>query len=81
MNYVHDMTTHTQDLSQALVLLDSQFPSSFVQDSQPMSEMAPDSQVFASDSVYVSVVLVQQTRAAAATAKAKKDCRSNNMKW
>ncbi|KAE8791663.1 Kelch-like protein 5 [Hordeum vulgare] len=64
----------TQDLSQALVLSDNQFPPSFVQDSQPMSEMAPDSEVFASDFVYVPVVLVQQTPAtAAATAKAKKD--------
>ena len=83
------MTTQTQDLSQALVLSDSQFAPSFVEDSQPMSEMAPDSEVFASDSVYVSVVLVEQTSAAVvaaaalklAAAKAKKDGRSNNMKW
>src|SRR5215216_6049337 len=80
------MTTQTQDLSQALVLSDSQFAPSFVEDSQPMSEMAPDSEVFASDSLYVSVVLVEPTPAAAAalkvaTAKAKKDGRSNNMKW
>lgn len=48
-----------------------------------MSEMAPDSHVFASDSVFLPVVLVQQTPAAivAATSKAKKDGRSNNMKW
>ncbi|KAE8808531.1 Translational activator GCN1 [Hordeum vulgare] len=39
-----------------------------------MSEMAPDSEVFASDYVYVPVVLVQQTpTAVAATTKAKKD--------
>ena len=79
------MTTQTQDLSQALVLSDSQFAPSFVEDSQPMSEMAPDSEVFESDSLYVPVVLVEQTSAAAAlkvaTAKAKKDGRSNNMKW
>ena len=80
------MTTQTQDLSQALVLSDSQFAPSFVEDSQPMSEMAPDSEVFASDSLYVPVVLVEPTPAAAAalkvaTAKAKKDGRSKNMKW
>ena len=82
------MTTQAQDLSQALVLSDSQFAPSFVEDSQPMSEMAPDSEVFASDSLYVPVVLVEPTPAAAAaatiklaTAKAKKDGRSNNMKW
>ena len=49
-----------------------------------MSEMAPDSEVFASDSLYVPVVLVELTPAAAAlkvaTTKAKKDGRSNNMK-
>ncbi|KAE8794856.1 Translational activator GCN1 [Hordeum vulgare] len=68
------MTTQTQDLSQTLVLSDSQFSPSFVQDSQPMSEMAPDSEVFVSDSIYVPIVLVQQTpAAAAATTKAKKD--------
>ncbi|XBI51677.1 hypothetical protein VPH35_034163 [Triticum aestivum] len=85
------MTTLTQDLSQALVVSDSQFAPSFVEDSQPMSEMAPDSEVFASDSLYVPVVLVEPTPAAAAAAtaaaiklaaaKAKKDGRSNNMKW
>ena len=54
-----------------------------------MSEMAPDSDVFESDSLYVPVVLVEPTPPAAAaaaalkvaTAKAKKDGRSNNMKW
>ena len=52
-----------------------------------MSEMAPDSEVFASDSLYVPVVLVEPTPVAAAaalkvpTANAKKDGRSNNMKW
>ena len=52
-----------------------------------MSEMAPDSEVFASDSLYVQVVLVEPTTAAAAAAlklaaaKAKNDGRSNNMKW
>ena len=83
------MTTQTQDLSQVLVLSDSQFTPSFVEDSQPMSEMAPDSEVFASDSLYVPVVLIEPTpspdAAAAAlkvaAAKAKKDGRSNNMKW
>lgn len=49
-----------------------------------MSEMAPDSEVFESDSLYVPVVLVEPTPAAAAiklaAAKAKKDGRSNNMK-
>ena len=66
---------------------DSQFAPSFVEDSQPMSEMAPDSEVFVSDSIYVPVVLVEPTTAAAAAAlklaatKAKKDGRSNNMKW
>ena len=40
------MTTQTQDLSQTLVLSDSQFAPSIVEDSQPMSEMAPDSEVF-----------------------------------
>ena len=81
------MTTQTQDLSQALVLSDSQFAPSFVEDSQPMSEMAPDSEVFASDSLYVPVVLVEPTTTAAAAAalklaaaKAKKDGRGNNMK-
>ena len=80
------MTTQTQDLSQALVVSDSQFAPSFVEDSQPMSQMAPDSKLFASDSLYVPVVLVEPTPAAAAAiklaaAKAKKDGRSNNMKW
>ena len=83
------MTTQTQDLSQALVLSDSQFAPSFVEDSQPMSEMAPDSEAFESDSFYVPVVLVEPTPPAAAVAaavklaatKAKKDGRSNNMKW
>ena len=81
------MTTQTQDLSQALVLSDNQFAPSFVEDSQPMSEMAPDSEVFASDSLYVPVVLVEPTPPPAAAAiklaaaKAKKDGRSNNMKW
>ena len=52
-----------------------------------MSQMAPDSEVFTSDSLYVPVVLVEPTTAAAAAAlklaatKAKKDSRSNNMKW
>ena len=77
----------TQDLSQALVVSDNQFAPSFVEDSQPMSEMAPDSEVFASDSLDVPVVLVEPTPVAAAaalkvpTANAKKDGRSNNMKW
>ena len=81
------MTMQTQDLSQALVLSDSQFAPSFVEDLQPMSEMAPDSEVYASDSLYVPVVLVEPTTAAAAAAlklaaaKAKKDSRSNNTKW
>ena len=82
------MTTQTQDLSQALVVSDSQFAPSFVEDSQPMSEMAPDSEVFAFDSLYVPVVLIEPTPPAAAAAalkvaatKAKKDGRSNNMKW
>lgn len=83
------MTTQTQDLSQAIVMSDNQFAPSFVEDSQPMSEMAPDSEVFESDSLYVPVVLVEPTTdvvAAAvvlklAAAKAKKDGRSNNMKW
>ena len=80
------MTTQTQDLSQALVVSDSQFAPSFVEESQPMSEMAPNSEVFESDSLYVPVVLVEPTTAAAAAlklaaAKAKKDSRSNNMKW
>ena len=83
------MTTQTQDLSQALVVSDSQFAPSFVEDSQPMSEMAPDSEVFESDSLYVPVVLVEPTPPVAAAAaaaiqlaaaKAKKDGRSNNMK-
>ena len=55
------MTTQTQDLSQTLVVSDNQFAPSFVEDSQPMSDMAPDLEVFASDSVYVPVVLVEQT--------------------
>ena len=54
-----------------------------------MSEMAPDSEVFAFDSLYVPVVLVETTTAAVAAAvvlklaatKANKDGRSNNMKW
>ena len=53
-----------------------------------MSEMAPDSEVFESDSLYVPVVLVEPTPTVAvaaaiklAAAKAKKDGRSNNMKW
>ena len=76
------MTTQTQDLSQALVVSDSQFAPSFVEDSQPMSEMAPDSEVFESDSLYVPVVLVEPTIVAAAAlklgvAKAKNDGRSN----
>ena len=83
------MTKQTEDLSQALVLSDSQFASSFVEASQPMSDMAPDSEVFVSDTLYVPVVLVEPPPppAAAATtiklaaAKAKKDDRSNNMKW
>ena len=62
------MTTQTQELSQALVVSDSQFAPSFVEDSQPMSEMAPDSEVFASDSVYVLVMLVEQTLVVAAAA-------------
>ena len=76
-----------QDLRQAPVLSDNQFAPSFVEDSQPMSEMAPDSEVFASDSLYVPVVLVEPTTTATAAAlklaaaKAKKDGRSNNMKW
>ena len=83
------MTTQTQDLSQALVVSDSQFAPSFVKDSQPMSEMAPDSEVFEYDFLYVPVVLVEPTPAVVAaaaalkvaTAKAKKDGRPNNMKW
>ena len=79
------MTMQTQNLSQALVVSDSQFAPSFVENSQPMSQMAPDSEVFASDSLYVLVVLVELTTAVAAAlklaaAKAKKDSRSNNMK-
>ncbi|KAE8794106.1 Translational activator GCN1 [Hordeum vulgare] len=42
---IDDVTTHTQDLSQALVLSDNQFLPLFVEDSQPMSEMARDSKV------------------------------------
>ncbi|KAE8775897.1 Acetyl-coenzyme A synthetase [Hordeum vulgare] len=68
------MTTQTKDLCQAIVLSDSQFRPSFVQDSQPMSEMAPHSEVSVSDFVDVPVVPIQQTNAAvAATTKAKKD--------
>ena len=85
---LQDMTTQTQDLSQALVVSDSQFAPSFIEDSQPMSEMGPNSEVFESDSLYVPVVLVEPTPAIAAAAaiklaaaKAKKDGRSNNMKW
>ncbi|KAE8783051.1 Translational activator GCN1 [Hordeum vulgare] len=48
-----DMTTQTQDLSQVIVLSDNQFPPSFVQDSHPMYQMAPDLEVFASDYIYV----------------------------
>ncbi|KAE8785960.1 Translational activator GCN1 [Hordeum vulgare] len=48
-----------------------------------MSEMAPDSEVFASNSVYVRVVPVQQTLATAAasapTTKAKKDARAKKL--
>ena len=48
--------------------------------------MAPDSEVFECDSLYVPVVLIEPTPAAAAAiklaaAKAKKDGRSNNMQW
>ena len=51
--------------------------------------MTPDLEVFASDSLYVPVVLVEPTPVAAtaaaaiklAAAKAKKDGRWNNMKW
>ncbi|XP_044318482.1 uncharacterized protein [Triticum aestivum] len=77
------MTTQTQDLSQAFVVSDSQFASLFVEDSQPMSEMAPDSEVFEFDSLYVPVVLVESTPAAAAAAiklaeaKAKNDGRTD----
>ena len=54
-----------------------------------MSEMAPDSEVFVYDSLYVLVVLVEPTPTSVAAAaafkvastKAKKDGRSNNMKW
>ena len=55
-----------------------------------MSEMAPDLEVFVSYFVYVPVVPVEQTSAVVAvaatalkvvTTKAKKDGRSNNMKW
>lgn len=52
-----------------------------------MSKMAPDSEVFESDSLYVPIVLVEPTPPPAAAAiklagaKAKKDGRSNNMKW
>ena len=54
-----------------------------------MSKMASDLEVFASDSLYVAVVLVEPTPTAAAAitaiklaaAKAKKDGRLNNMKW
>ena len=75
------MTTQTQDLSQALVLSNNQFAPLFVEDSQPISKMAPDSEVFAFDSLYMPVALVEPTPAvvvAAAAlkvviAKAKKD--------
>ena len=51
-----------------------------------MAQMAPDSEVFESDSLYVPVVLIEPTPPATAAiklaaTKAKQDGRSNNMKW
>uniref|UniRef100_R7W4K5 DUF6598 domain-containing protein n=1 Tax=Aegilops tauschii TaxID=37682 RepID=R7W4K5_AEGTA len=83
---VKDMTTQTQDLSQALVLSGNQFVASYVEDSQPLLDqnMPVDSEVFevsASAFCSVPVVLVEPTaNSVVATLKAKKDGRGNNMK-
>ena len=79
------MTTHTEDLSQALVLSDSQFVASYVGDSQPLLDqnIPVDSEVFeVSPSCFVPVVLVDPTANSVVDAlEAKKDGRGNNMKW
>ncbi|KAE8819099.1 hypothetical protein D1007_03083 [Hordeum vulgare] len=80
------MTTQTQEINQALVLSESQFPSSYVKDSQPPMEQMPlDSQVFEVLPTVPPFVLAQPNSVAhAATQKAatkeKKDGRGNNMK-
>ncbi|KAE8803391.1 Katanin p80 WD40 repeat-containing subunit B1 [Hordeum vulgare] len=83
-----DMATQTQDLSDAIVLSDSQFSASYVEDSQALLDqnMPPDSYVVvvSSDaSIFVPVVLVESIpiSAAATAPMAKKDGRGNNMKW
>ena len=87
------MTTQTHEVSQVIVLSESQIPPSYVEDSQPpiKDQMPPDSDVFevsGMGSPFVPtpfVLIVLNVAAATATqtaaAKAKEDGRGNNMKW
>ena len=77
----------TQEFSQALVLSESQFPPSYVEDSQPPMEQMPlDSEVFEVPPTVPPFVLAQpnvvaHAAALKAAAKEKKDGRGNIMKW
>lgn len=85
------MTTQTQEVNQAIVLSESQFPPSYVEDSQPpiQDHMPPDSDVFEvsgmdSPFVLITFVLVVPNAAAVAAAqtaaaKTKNDGRGNSM--
>ncbi|KAE8819394.1 hypothetical protein D1007_02900 [Hordeum vulgare] len=76
-----DMTTQTQDISQSLVLYESQFLSSYVEDSQPPMEQMPfDSEVFEVPPTVPSFLLalpnvVSHAAAQKATTKEKNDGR------
>ena len=77
----------TQEFSQAIVLSESQFPPSYVEDSQPPLEQMPlDSEVFEVPPTVPPFVLAQpnviaHAAALKAAAKEKKDGRGKIMKW
>ncbi|KAE8800025.1 hypothetical protein D1007_24501 [Hordeum vulgare] len=65
----YDMTTQTQVIIQALVLSESQFPSSYVEDSQPpMEQMHFDLEVFEVSPTVPPFVLAQPNVVAHAAA-------------
>ncbi|KAE8820176.1 hypothetical protein D1007_01888 [Hordeum vulgare] len=81
-----NMTTQMQEISEALMLSESQFPPSYFKDSQPLMEHMPlDSEVFEVPPTVPPFVMaepnvVAHAAAQKAASKEKKDGRGNNMK-